>query len=118
MTENDRKPQDLMMRQGLMAVDRVHIIAGVPGSILKYLDEHADADVATLGSVSTSSTAGHMSIPTTVDEIQAQSLRWAARYIRCRDQSSCRGHVYDGVCWIDHPDFTPGKKTRKAKWSG
>jgi hypothetical protein len=52
MTEKSRKPQDLLARQGLMARDRVPIIAGVARDILKYLDEHADADVAVLGSSS------------------------------------------------------------------
>jgi hypothetical protein len=106
MTEKDDRPQDLLMRQGLMGGDRIPIISGVSGTVLKYLDEHADADVATLGSA----TAGHVGIPNTVDEIQAESLPFAARYIKCSDAKICRKHKYDGQCWIDRPDFTPAKK--------
>jgi hypothetical protein len=53
----------------------VPIISGVQHKILKYLDEHADADVATLGSTLT---AGSEGIPTTLDELQAKSIPWAA----------------------------------------
>jgi hypothetical protein len=108
MTEKSPIPQDTMMRQGLIAGDRVPIIAGVNGAILKYLDQHADADVATLGS----GNAGHDGIPKTLNEIQAQSLPWAARYLICEGNNLCRH--YDGMCWIDRPDFTPTTKQNAA----
>jgi hypothetical protein len=108
MTEKSPIPRDLMMRQGIMAGDRVPVIGGVGAGVLKLLDVHADADVVTWGS----GTAGFEGIPTTVDQNQSESLPWAARYVICKDYSLARKFKYDGMCWIDRPDFTPAAKQK------
>jgi hypothetical protein len=91
---------DLLLRQVLMSGNRVPLIWSTRSfDLLKLYHDEADVDVGEWGS-------GYAGLPETVDEGQADSLPWAAKYMKCSNDHPelCNDHRYSAVCWIDRPD--------------
>jgi hypothetical protein len=57
-------------------------------------------------------------VPEVKDNAMADSVIWAARYLRCDNElrTFCREMEYNGTCWIDRDDYTP--ETPQAKEPG
>lgn len=121
MTEKETRAIDLFFRQALLAGKRPPFIIGSGDDshkVLKMLHEEAGVDVASLGT-------GMAGIPVTKDDVQVNSLPWAAQYLQC--EATNQGLCLDGLvrfrtqCWIDRDDVTPGVKQMqfvggRAKW--
>lgn len=107
MTEKGKDEIDLYFRQSILGSEtRVPYIDSADDrtGILRMLHDHADIDVA----IHQSSTNG---IAETTDELQVQSLPWAAQYLNCAPEMKgpCRSHDnrYNGTCWIPRDDYEP-----------
>eukprot|EP00934_Nitzschia_sp_Nitz4_P008119 Nitzschia sp. Nitz4//scaffold229_size32011//14677//16995//NITZ4_007918-RA/size32011-processed-gene-0.14-mRNA-1//-1//CDS//3329542856//8109//frame0 len=102
MTENNNRAIEMLHRQGLLGGTKVPILWTKSEKIARELSTAANVDVGVPGD-------GKYAVTkvTTLDELMAQP--WASRYLKCGDEVKrlCKDHEYDGVCWIDRPDFTP-----------
>lgn len=116
MTEREDHVIDMFMRQGLVGGKKVPFLMGGKADILKRLHQYADADVGMPGS-------GMSGVPKTSDLKQVKDLPWATQYLDCDKElySECRGHAYNGTCWIERSDYEPKTKQNsepsgRAKW--
>jgi hypothetical protein len=102
MTEKENKAKEVMMRQGIMGGIKVPILWSLTPQILQELNTAAGMDVGYPGT-------GFSGLPKAQSYEEIQALPWAAQYVRCSNELSgfCRQFEYDGVCWIDRPDYTP-----------
>jgi hypothetical protein len=110
MTEKGDRPKDLFHRQALMGGDgsynaKVPVLWTNAGNAAKFFNQVAGADVGGIGS-------GMSGIAAATSFEDLDELPWAARYMACSpDLSSiCSENRYDGICWLDRPDFTPTKE--------
>jgi len=100
MTENGAPHHiDLVLRQVLFSGNRVPLIWGGPFDLLQLYHEEVDADVGEFGN-------GYIGLPTTEDEVQAETLPWAARNMKCVGERHdlCNENRYNAVCWVNRTD--------------
>jgi hypothetical protein len=118
MTENQPHELDLFFRQVLLSGNRVPFLmcSGCNNGVLKMLHEEGNADVSAVG-------YGTDGIPEVEDAIQALTIPWAARYMKCghEAQDLCNTNKYNGTCWIERDDVTPevkqqGQVPGQASW--
>jgi hypothetical protein len=101
MTESHPAHIDLFTRQGLIGGNRVPIIWGGNFEVLAALHENADVDVGEFGS-------GTDGIQTVMDETQALSVPYAARYMICDHdrQDLCDNEPrFCATCWLPRDDI-------------
>ncbi|KAL9190080.1 hypothetical protein ACHAXT_007291 [Thalassiosira profunda] len=94
---------DLFARQALLSGEAsLPFIWGGDFEVLRYLHEHADADVGQLGN-------GLAGVPETKNARAVTDLPWAAAYLNCPKgmQSTCQRYQFESICWIDRSDVTP-----------
>eukprot|EP00540_Astrosyne_radiata_P017049 CAMPEP_0116846898 /NCGR_PEP_ID=MMETSP0418-20121206/14120_1 /TAXON_ID=1158023 /ORGANISM="Astrosyne radiata, Strain 13vi08-1A" /LENGTH=620 /DNA_ID=CAMNT_0004478255 /DNA_START=23 /DNA_END=1886 /DNA_ORIENTATION=- len=106
MTENrDNKAVDIFARQGLIGGNRVPFLMGGHWGDLKFLNEEAGADVGEYGE-------GLDGIPTCKDEVDAEKVVYAARYMKCdkERQDMCNKEKFHSNCWVNRTDVTPPLK--------
>lgn len=80
--------------------NRVPVVWGGNFELLRMLHEEADADVGEFGT-------GMDGIPETTSVEQAETLPYAARYLKCSDDavSVCKEQPrYCATCWIERKD--------------
>lgn len=112
MTENNHVDHiDLFFRQALMVEGKLPVVWGAGGKfdLLKIFHTEADADVGEYG-------IGWNGIPVTNDEVQVETLPWAAQHLKCDQERPdlCRHpHKFCATCWIDRPD---GKKPAQTQY--
>jgi hypothetical protein len=108
MTEKAARDLDLMARQGLIGGSKVPVLWSFSHFLLKQYHEKADIDVGLMGTSSSG-------IPSqdTVQDIE--TAVWAAKYMKCGGETKqiCRTKEYNGTCWIERPDVTPGSTQHK-----
>lgn len=105
MTEKDKAGQDLLHRQYILGGQKVPVLWSLALSPIMELHLNAGADVGYPGE-------GAQGVPkaNTVEELNA--LPWAVQYMKCDDdlKQSCKGHEYNGTCWLERDDYTPTTK--------
>lgn len=108
--DSERRALDLLARQAILGGNRVPILFGGSFDALKVLHERGDADVGRLGT-------GMRGVPETIDESQAETLPWAARYAKCAEgkESVCEDPdaKFRTTCWIERPDVKPTTTQRE-----
>lgn len=90
----------MFLRQGLIGGNRVPVVWGGNFDLLRMLHEEADADVGEFGN-------GLDGIPEVTDAKQAETLPYAARYLKCSSDATqlCKDAPnYCATCWIDRKD--------------
>ena len=100
MTENLSDHVDVFYRQGLLAGNRVPVLWGGPFELLKMLHEEADVDVGDWGTAMDG-------IPEVESHEHAETLPWAARYLKCKEgaEDVCKEEPrFCSKCWIDRED--------------
>ena len=106
MTEGGGADFDLFCRQALLGSKRAPFILGLGAEfpVLQMLHNNAGADVGGVGS-------GRIGVPITQDEVQVNTLPWAAQYLACapdrNDLCSNPANKYRTKCWIERDDVTP-----------
>lgn len=100
MTEKSSQMVNFFYRQGLLA-----------GNKAPFLYSGYGANPAPFEAIG-ASTGGYGVLgysPITTSEEQAETLPWAARYIKCAPgtEALCHANQYDGKCWVERDDFTP-----------
>ena len=107
MTEGSKSDFDLFCRQALLGSKRAPFILGIGAEfeVLKMLHEAAGADVGGLGS-------GMSGVPETTDEVQVNSLPWAAQFLNCVSERKdlCNSNKYRTQCWVEREDVIPPVK--------
>ena len=107
---------DLFFRQGLIGGNRVPVIWSPGGNfdLFKLFHEQADVDVGEYGSAMDG-------IPEVESKDQAETIPWAARYLKCKDTTQ---EICDSVprfcasCWIDREDGIKPEKDQLARPKG
>ena len=101
MTENNLIDVDFFLRQGLLSGKKVPVVWGGLFQALKYLHEDADVDVGYPGT-------GLDGIPTVTSAEQAETLPYAARFLKCDDEVMhlCKENRFCATCWIDRDDVS------------
>ena len=100
MTEPDGEHVDLFLRQALIGGNRVPVLWGGHFDLLKMLHNEASADVGQFGN-------GMDGIIPVESAEQAESVPWAARYLKCTDEakSLCdEAQRFCSQCWIPRDD--------------
>ena len=95
MTEGrDSRAVDLFERQALIGGNRVPLLYGGMFGNLKMLHDECDADIGQFGT-------GLLGIDTCENEVQAMTIPYAARYMKCTSERSdlCGSHRFDSICW-------------------
>jgi hypothetical protein len=103
MTERGKRDIELFLRQGLLGGNRVPVVWGGGFEVLRMLHQHADVDVGEFGE-------GTDGIIKVEDEVQAKSVPYAARYLKCDSerQDICNSAPrYCTKCWIPREDLDP-----------
>jgi hypothetical protein len=101
----DDRAQDLFYRQAILGGNRVPFIFGGRWVQLKTFHESGEADVGQFGS-------GMNKIPECTDEVQAETIPYAARFMKCSGErrDMCNNHKFLGNCWVERPDVVPPTK--------
>lgn len=100
MTEPESEFVDVFYRQALLAGKRIPVLWGGPFELLKMLHEEADVDVGEWGEAMDG-------IPEVESAEQAETIPWAARYMKCTDEAKelCNEEPrFCAKCWIDRED--------------
>jgi hypothetical protein len=105
MTEGDSKAKDTFHRQGLLGGVKVPVLWTKSADEAKFYRQKAGAHVGGPGS----GRLGIIQGQSNVTKIETE-IPFAVQYMDCANDISsiCKDHEYDGVCWIDRPDVTPG----------
>jgi hypothetical protein len=103
MTEKAARDLDLMARQGLIGGSKVPVLWSFSPSLLQQYHEKADIDVGLMG-------PSRSGIPSQETVQDIETTVWAARYLQCGGETKqiCKSNEYNGTCWIERPDVTPG----------
>jgi hypothetical protein len=121
MTEGRDLPAvDLFLRQGLIGGKRVPVIwsSGISFNLLKTMHETADADIGEIGQATDL-------LPVVESLEQAETIPWAARYMKCADDAveiCSKEPRFCAQCWVDRDDgITPEvsqaeKPKGQVKW--
>lgn len=111
MTEPGAEHVDLFLRQALIGGNRVPVLWGGQFELLKMLHNEASADVGQFGN-------GMDGIIPVESAEQAESVPWAARYLKCTDEAKnlCdEAERFCSHCWITRDDgIEPEEKQRDA----
>jgi len=99
-----------------MGGKRVPVIwgSGIDFGLLKYLHENADADIGEFGQATDL-------LPEVESVEQAQTIPWAARYMKCADgaEELCKAEPrYCARCWEDRDDGIQPPVTQLAQPKG
>lgn len=99
MTENELPDIEYFFRQGLLSGKRVPVIWGGPLHVMRFLHENVDADVGDFG-------MGSNGIPEVTSVEQAETIPWAARYMKCANEYAelCKANRFCATCWVDRDD--------------
>lgn len=100
MTEKAPAHIELFMRQAILGGKKVPMLIGGSFDILRKLYIEVDADVGELGN-------GKDGIEPVVSEAHAQTLPYAARYMKCdpEQRDLCENKPkYCCVCWVERDD--------------
>jgi hypothetical protein len=101
MTESSPAHIDLFLRQGLIGGNRVPVVWGGNFEVLTQLHEHAEVDIGDFGT-------GTDGVLIVTDETQAQSVPFAARFMKCDHdrQDLCDAEPrFCAHCWIPRDDI-------------
>lgn len=102
MTENDAFSQEIYMRQAMISGKRVPFIFGGKWDWLHFAWKEGFADVGQFGT-------GMVDIPDTTDEVHAQVLPYAVRFLKCvaGNGAICNDNKYRANCWVNRSDVIP-----------
>lgn len=105
MTESNNREKEVFHRQGLMGGNKVPILWTKADKIAKELFSAANIEIGVPGD-------GTSAVNTikTFDDLMASP--YPLRYLKCGGdvKSICKKYEYNGVCWIDRPDYEPTHK--------
>jgi hypothetical protein len=114
MTEGqDKRATDLTHRQALLSGTKVPFLFTHAAEVARFFHQKAGVHVGSPGTAKSGLIRGQNNLTKINTEVP-----WALRYMNCDNEISsvCKKYEYDGVCWIDRPDFTP--TTTQSKYPG
>ena len=106
MTEGrDSRAVDMFHRQSLLSGRKVPFLFGGDQNMMMNYHEKADADVGQY-------LDAMIGIPEVTGEEQAETIPYAARYIKCNAEHNylCGANKFHANCWVDRDDVTPPVK--------
>jgi len=103
MTEKTPSSIDFYNKQAILSGERVPLILHPTAAFQYKLNEETNG-TAWLGYYM----ADVSMLPETVDDVQAKTLPWAARYLNGKGPDNA--HKYNAVCWEPRKDVTPAAK--------
>lgn len=105
MTEGTNRCKELFHRQGLIGGVKVPVLWTLADKIARELHRLAGVEIGVPGS-------GMSGLSSVSDYDSLMARPFATRYLACRGavKGLCKDHKYDGVCWVERPDFIPNQK--------
>lgn len=103
MTEGSDVDIEYFLRMGILSGKKVPVLWGGTWNTLQFLHQFVDADVGFFG-------RGTDGVPVTVDEEQALTIPYAARYMKCDNKRldlCTKQDRFCAVCWIPRDDLDP-----------
>jgi hypothetical protein len=107
-----------MARQGMIGGMKVPVLWDFNAPTMIKYHEKADVDIIGANGGATS----RLGVPQQETLEDIDKTVWANKFLKCGQElkGHCRANEYNGTCWVERPDITPGNQKQqpggRASW--